>query len=518
MMKHFLLQEGLTLIRTFEAGARTTMMHYMQGSNPVVTLVQETAKEESVAYIRIMDDQGTLIAEGGELPRIPTSNKVKEVLDHESPVTSLSTEKSIFEVAGRFQPLIGAGKRMGMMSNPPAWCNNSWMNEGTETHQVIFLGLHTQEFDQARKEDIKHSLFMGFILFLLGSAGFYFLFLYQEMRVARTTLEDMKLYTRNVIESMPVGLITLDKKTHIVSCNAMAEKLTGKPFSECKGQKLNQAIPAIPVKVMHEEVAMEDVTMAGPVRISSSRLLGHNGANLGTVIVIRDMAEIRKMELQLELSRRLAALGKMAAGIAHEIRNPLGTLRGFAQFFGSQAKDDAAKEYSDLMISEVDRLNETVSALLQFSRPREPELQKVGIQDLLVKASKLLESDFAAHGLDFVLHCDDNVVLQADPDLLLQVLLNLIKNSIAATPEDGKISVTASQSNKTLYLQIEDSGKGMTPEEQERMFDPFYTTKKTGTGLGLALSHQIVEQHHGNIEVKSSPGHGTTITIVLPDA
>ena len=233
--------------------------------------------------------------------------------------------------------------------------------------------------------------------------------------------------------------------------------------------------------------------------------------------MLRDIREIRKIEIQLERSRRLAALGSVAAGIAHEVRNPLGTLRGFAQFFGSENGASAAcKKYAGFMISEVDRLNNLVSELLQFGSPRELNFNRINIDGLRDKIVTLLEKEFLKKGLSFSFHKEEGTVLHGDSDLLLQVILNLLKNSINATPAGGKISLDLYQLDKSCRIRIKDSGKGMTEEVQNKMFDPFFTNKKDGTGLGLAVCHRIVEEHQGHLEVTSEIGVGTSIIIVLP--
>jgi two-component system sensor histidine kinase HydH len=253
-----------------------------------------------------------------------------------------------------------------------------------------------------------------------------------------------------------------------------------------------------------------------PVEISSSPLLDEEGTVTGGVLLLRDLREIRSMEEQLARSQRLASLGRMAAGIAHEIRNPLGTLRGFAQYFGSRAEDDASKEYSDLMVGEVDRLNAIISSLLQFSRPREPEFAQVDIAQLLAKTGKLLEYDFKERNISLLQASTCAGTIEADSDLLLQVLLNLVKNALTASSDDTNITLSCESDARNVYITVTDTGAGMNREEREQMFDPFFTTRKAGTGLGLAVSHQIVEQHNGTFEVKSRPGKGTSITLTLP--
>lgn len=533
MMKHFLLQEGLTLIRAFEAGTRTSMMRGWQGEDNLVTLVQETAKSPAIAYISIINEQGKVMAAAGEWRDSSTRPSVSQVLSHNMPRTNFAVQdspKKIFEVAKEFNPASTLEYGWENWQNRwQQWCQSEKNGTPMTGRQAIFVGLYTAEFDEARKEDVKQALIMGGILFLLGNAGLYFIFLYQGIRVSRSTLADMELYTRNVIESMPAGLLTLDTQGRIVSSNGKIEELLGKPLTgglegktlrQVTGNRQNQMEPLIQGGTDFVDLPLMCQRQDGetiPVKVSAARLLNKDGKWLGTVLTFRDMREIREMEEKLERSRRLAALGRMAAGIAHEIRNPLGTLRGFAQYFGNQAQSGNAKRYAELMIGEVDRLNRTISALLQFAKPREPEFEKVVLGELLTKTAQLLADDFKSHAVAFELDVpEEKILLEADPDLFIQVLLNLLQNALAAVQEEGSIILGARHHDDTVHIWVRDNGKGMTQEEQARMFDPFFSTRKTGTGLGLAVVHNIVEQHHARINVESESGKGTTITLVLP--
>jgi two-component system sensor histidine kinase HydH len=393
------------------------------------------------------------------------------------------------------------------------------------TDSIISLGLFTHEFAAARKRDVQHAIFMGAILFLVGTAGLYVLFLYQGMRVAKSTLANMKIYTENVIESIPVGLVTLDSQDRVVSCNRKMEELMGRSIEEILGRMLNDAFPDCQLTVAEIcssilDYSTECVTGDGktiPVKIGGSVLVNSEGESIGTVLVIRDLSLIRDMEQQLERSRRMAALGTMAAGIAHEIRNPLGTLKGFAHYFGNQpSATEESQNYARLMESEIDRLNRNISGLLQFARPREPNIVKVSLDDLIRKTVALMERDFSERGLNFHYRCNTGVGVNTDPDMLTQVLLNLLKNSIAATPAGGEVSLAASSDATQVRITVSDNGKGMTEKESEKMFDPFFTTRRTGTGLGLAISHQIIEQLGGTFEVVTTPDEGTAVTVVLP--
>jgi two-component system sensor histidine kinase HydH len=255
-----------------------------------------------------------------------------------------------------------------------------------------------------------------------------------------------------------------------------------------------------------------------PLKVSASHLRDRDGNLRGMVLILRDQREIRAMEEALERSRRHAALGRMAAGIAHEIRNPLGTLRGFAQYFSTcKNQDKKTHEYADLMVGEVDRLNRTVSALLQFSRPREPDMVEIDLCALTQRTITFIQADADSQHVRLKLNQPkSDLKVSADPDLLQQLLLNLLQNSLAATPAEGEIELGIKQLTGEIELWVQDSGKGLTAEDQAKMFDPFFTTKNDGTGLGLVMVQQIVEQHNGRIDVETELGQGTCIRVTLP--
>lgn len=178
LMEDFLLNQGLTLIRTFEAGARTSLMHQMMGSNPLDTLVTETAAEETIAYIRIVDEHGHLVSEAGKLPAPVKIARVRRLLNQDQPMTALNSQSGIFEIGGKFAPLPPIMPANRMMSGRSRHFIQARHDKGG---QLIFIGFLTRNFDAARKQDVRHTTFMGALLFLLGSCGLYFLFLYQEM-------------------------------------------------------------------------------------------------------------------------------------------------------------------------------------------------------------------------------------------------------------------------------------------------------------------------------------------------
>ncbi|SDO72044.1 two-component system sensor histidine kinase NtrB [Desulforhopalus singaporensis] len=526
MMERFLRQKGETIVRVIEAAMRTSAMHHMAGSGTLDTLLAESSRGTGVAYILVADLYGDIAARTDDAPDLSGLEAVRSAAGLEEKETFwLDREEGVYTIA-RPVVLYSSRSMMGMMGGIRGQHRGKhdadWSPQETAT---IYIGLYTEPFDNARKQDVQHALFMGAILFLLGSAGLYFLFLYQGMSVARSTLANMKLYTDNVIESIPVGLVTLNAEDRLVSCNRQAEKIIGcsqkvmqeKHVAEVFGGCMDDTAA---IRRAELDLSLDCTFGDGrsvPVKVGGSALVNDLGEVIGTVLVVRDMSNIREMEQQLERSRRMAALGKMAAGIAHEIRNPLSTLKGFAHYLGNQPEiTSESKKYINLMKSEVDRLNRNVSGLLQFARPREPNFVELSLGELINKTVALMENDFAEHALEFSWRCDQGETISADPDLLLQVLLNLLKNSVGATAPGGKVILDAAADGQDVRISVTDTGCGIKVEDRERMFDPFFTTKQDGTGLGLAVSHQIVEQHRGSVEVETAVGQGTMITIILP--
>ncbi len=520
LMEKFLQDKGETIMRAVEAGSRTTMRHHMGSGDPLHTLLTEYAKNKDIRFIDISNAEGKILRHIGEASRVSlTKAELSIIFATDTLITKQSREDGLFYLAKIFQA-DPEYPRMNMHS-----MHMGMTHPGQTEKKILSIGLLTEQFDLARKQDVRHAILMGAIIFLVGTAGLYFLFLYQKVRLTSSNLADMKLYTENIIESIPVAIITLDAENNIVSCNKNTEELFGHQLAEIQGKNISDAIPNC--TSLNPETCSslfgyehECISSSGkliPLRTNCSPLVDNEGENIGKVLILRDMSAIKDMEIQLERSRRMAALGKMAAGIAHEIRNPLGTLRGFAQFFGNQPESsEESKDYSRLMISEIDRLNQTVSGLLQFSRPRVPEPEHLQIDNLFSKTVSMMAADFASKNIGVKIQENTSIALRADPDLLLQVLMNLLKNSVNSTSYGGEISLECEENEFTVTITVTDNGCGMSEEIREKMFDPFFTTNRSGTGLGLAVSHQIIEQHGGSFEVQTTSGHGTSISVHLP--
>jgi len=384
-----------------------------------------------------------------------------------------------------------------------------------------------------------HTLLMGGLLLLVGGAAIYFLFVAAGSRSAHTALRNMRSYTQNVIESMASGLVSLDAAGRVVTVNSRARELLDLSGKDVAGFRLSDVVTLSPAGI-REGVARvsggeRDVFEAEgelvvdrteiPVSLSASSIRGDDGERSGTVVLFQDLREVRELQAEVERARHLAAIGRLAAGVAHEVRNPLSSLKGFAQFLRSRFDTGSNEErYSDIMIEEVERLDRVVQELLDFARPVQPE-RKPTPPDLLVDEALALVSEDAGFRSVTIERepAPDMPSVYVDQFQIRQALLNILLNAIEAMGGGGRLTVTTSlkndqDGNDVVDISVADTGPGMSADELERLFEPFYTTKQKGTGLGLTIVVRLVEQNGGRVVVDSRAGEGTVFSIRLPVA
>jgi signal transduction histidine kinase len=232
----------------------------------------------------------------------------------------------------------------------------------------------------------------------------------------------------------------------------------------------------------------------------------------------RATEELRQTEKDLAHREKLAALGEMAASVAHEMRNPMTALRGFAQrMHRRMPENDPNRKYTEIIIEEVDRLARLIRDVLDYARLPEPEMQLNNINELIPEWIDLIKEDLGRHNILLKTNYTEVPWLYFDPEQIKQVFLNIISNAIHAMEDNGgTLTITTTADNNQVKLSISDTGPGIWPEIVKDIFNPFFTTKSGGTGLGLSIAHRILEDHNGDIKVQSQVGQGATFTIVLP--
>jgi len=222
--------------------------------------------------------------------------------------------------------------------------------------------------------------------------------------------------------------------------------------------------------------------------------------------------------LQLERSQRLSQMGQMAASVAHEIKNPLASIKGAVEIINSPATStDERREFQGIVTSEIGRIDRTVREFLDFGRPREIALQRADLSAAVTSAAKQMERQISDKGLELITMIESDVVAEVDSESIHQLVLNLLLNAIEASDSGGTIEVRLERAlDDSAIVSVRDRGKGMTKEEVTMVFEPFYTSKSSGTGLGLAIAQSIVTKHKGKIEVDSELRRGTTFRVFLP--
>jgi len=234
------------------------------------------------------------------------------------------------------------------------------------------------------------------------------------------------------------------------------------------------------------------------------------------VFLYRFSLRAERHHLQMARRERLAELGEMGAMLAHEIRNPLAGIKGYAQVIEKRPGDARNAGFAQMIVREALRLEQLVTDLLSYAKSDTAPHGTVDLKELIESAVSLVRPEAEAHGVTVEEECREGIEVAGCRDKLAQVLLNLMKNSLQAMPEGGRLSIRAEELRKQVIVEVADSGQGIGAEHQARIFEPFFTTKARGTGLGLALCRKIVEEHKGTIAVSSAPGQGTTVSVTLP--
>ncbi|HWR58572.1 MAG TPA: ATP-binding protein, partial [Thermodesulfovibrionales bacterium] len=261
-----------------------------------------------------------------------------------------------------------------------------------------------------------------------------------------------------------------------------------------------------------EEV--EDPRTGETFLTSASPIFDISGSFLGTVHIVRDVTELKRIRVRLATAERMAALGEVAAKVAHEIRNPLVSIGGFAQRLEYKLEGNL-KEYAAIIAREVKRLEDILRDILGFVKEVRLATTDVDVNGLMKDILSLVEAEVNERGIIVETAFSDVPLVRLDMDRIREAVLNIVNNAIQAVGNHGRIVAKTFSANGHVVIEISDTGKGIAEKDLPFIFDPFYTTKPTGTGLGLAISRRIIEEHRGRIEVKSKLEEGTTVKVYL---
>ena len=402
-------------------------------------------------------------------------------------------------------------------------------------NSYLVVGINLEGYYARLNQTRRRIIFNYSIIMALVLLGIYVIFKLQETYIVKKTLNEMKIYTSKLLETMDNAVISVDNNGIIKTFNLKSEEIFGKKRKEVLNKDCQEVLNLnvegecifkkclLTRKNIDQEIILEEKGLKKKIlEVNSSFLTGEVGDITGMVVVIRDITEIKNLNEEVARHKRLAALGKLSAGIAHEIRNPLSSIRGLAQFvYNSFSKTDERKEDLNTIIQEVDRLNKLVVQVLDYAKLKELNLTSFSLNNLVNKIVVLFKQEIKNKQIIFYLELSSDIsLIEADKDQIRQILMNVVINAIQAIPEKGKIKIKTEKDllrgEPAVKLVIEDNGIGIAEKDLNQIFDPFFSTKEQGSGLGLSIVYKLVEGHQGEIKVESKEGEGTKFIIFLP--
>lgn len=352
--------------------------------------------------------------------------------------------------------------------------------------------------------------------------------------------EEVKNYLDFILQSLTNGVIVVDREGCITTFNKTAGQISGLNPTQCLGKPLKALFTNDRLLHLIERLAdSEESTMTQEqemktneghslkVNVTASPAHDNKGELIGTVLVLQDVTQLKRLEEEANRNDRLRAMGEMAAGIAHEIRNPMGGIELFASLLKKDLAEDPEKgKLADHIVSGIRNLDRIISSLLLFAKSPEPSQRQCDLNTLLEGILAEPEMQTIPDNIKIQKHYHPNPTLgTGDGELLQQVFVNFLRNAVQAMPEGGTLTLTTEESESTdsdsyhrrfVAVTIQDTGMGIPPAERNKIFNPFFTTKDHGTGLGLAIAHNIIKAHQGTIDVESEEGQGTTFIVKIP--
>jgi len=558
-------KRGMAMARNLAAVSINALLTY----NYVILEqnAEKVALEEDIAYVIIHDKENRVAAYSQQDERQGT------VLTDEVSLKAVRTKEPLIQ-----QSLINKEKTRILDIAIPVYIKESREKWGT-----IRIGLSLERMSEEILKTRLNLLFLGLLAILLGILGSVFFVrritrpisrlvettisaaggdleqiidirthdeieelgknfnhMIQQIRLHREELEDrlreitaLKAYRDNILSSMTNGLITVDLDQKIVTLNERAQKILRVRRDEAVGVLLNQVLgedhPLYQTVaetlsqekgMFHSEMELkrkkDSLWLAG----STSVLSNGEGKKIGALAVFQDITKIKALEERLRQADRLAALGTLSAGLAHEIKNPLSAIKTFVQLLSKKMESPSFMEKFHITVPrEIDRINQLVEDLLELTRSRKRPLINLDVNPLILQVIDLHGEEMKKRRILFENHLDRSIPsIQGDSESLYRAFSNLVINAIQAMPNGGTLSISSEmdRSSSSIRLTFRDTGIGMDEDTAKSLFNPFFTTKDKGVGLGMALTHKIIEDHRGVIEVASEREKGTAFILSLP--
>jgi len=349
----------------------------------------------------------------------------------------------------------------------------------------------------------------------------------RQMRDVKEVFSALKENLDQIMANLEDGLI-LFTHDRAVLVSAAAERFLGRPRGEMLGHNVDEVFSRssrlgeviLECFEHHEPLPQTDVETESGSRIEVSLdFIEENGENIGALITMRDAESVRKIEDEIELSRRLAAIGRLTSGVAHEVKNPINAIVVHLEVLRQklQQVDPDTRRHMDVIGNEIQRLDRVVQTLVDFTRPVELRLADIDLRRIVEDVALLASPDAARHGVTIEKNVQDEPLpVKVDSDLVKQAMLNIVLNGVQAMPEGGPLVISASRTDDEAQIEVRDRGRGIPPEIRDKIFNLYFTTKPKGSGIGLAMTYRVMQLHNGAVEYQTAEGKGTTFLLRFP--
>jgi PAS domain S-box-containing protein len=350
----------------------------------------------------------------------------------------------------------------------------------------------------------------------------------RQMRDAREIFSALKSNVDQIMSSLQDGLMLFTRDSRVVLVSASVERFLGRSRGQLLGRSVKEifspesALGALMLDAfrLHHNIEQREIEMTNGRRVEFSLdFIQEKGTQIGALLTVRDAESARRIEDEIELSRRISASGRVTRGVAHEVKNPINAIVLHLQLLRNKLHqvDPDTSRHVDIIDNEIHRLDRVVQILVDFTRPRDLRLEDADLRLILDEVSLLAAPDAAQHGVKLVRELPpDGIPVKVDVDLLKQAILNVVLNGVQAMPNGGALTIAAHYEDETVVTEIRDQGTGIPVAVQDKIFELYFTTKQSGSGIGLAQTYQIMQWHYGSVDFESLEGKGTTFRLRLP--
>jgi two-component system, NtrC family, sensor histidine kinase HydH len=469
------------------------------------TMIRDIANNPGIMYVVLQDYDGIIAASEGvrELERIEGSTFLEDLLADSifaTRMTSFQNER-VFEAVHPFY----------FFNNPIG---------------LFRIGFSVEALDALNARILRRLIIISVVLIVLGSIVISLIVVRQNLNLLQRQYNVVESYSGNIIRNVSDAIIVLNPKSGIQVFNHTAEKLFereekdvfGKTIDEIFDRSQCESLLTSPSSMVHIECTINERIKS--LLVSKSSFTTEDGDNT-TIFVIRDLTEQRRLEEQIQRTERMTAMGELASGVAHEIRNPLNTIATIIQQlkkdFLPENNIDEYRSLANIIYQEVRRINNTVQQFLRFSRPEPVRPEPFLFSDMMKQLEQQYRSFMTQHTISFSINVRWDGYVEWDRQQMRQALLNVIRNAVDAVRENGEIAVSGAEyDDRTIEIRVRDNGRGIPGHLQSRIFNLYFTTKANGTGIGLSIVQRTVYEHGGLLFVESAEGEGTTFIIRLP--